>query len=79
MLNGVAMTLAIIDVWIEKNTLVAEIYFREGDQVVMFQQERPIKLWERLVDEEALTGLYLFELTMFYGGVFYEEIRFDFG
>ena len=68
------MTLTAIDVWIEYNTLVAEVYFREGDQVVTFQQERPIKLWERLVDEEALTGLYSFELTMFYGGVFYEEV-----
>lgn len=66
------MSLIAIDVWIEHNTLVAEIYFREGDQVVMFQQERPVKIWERLVDEEALTGLYLFELTVIYGGVFYE-------
>ena len=67
------MKLTAIDVWIERNTLVAGIYFKEGDQVVMFQQERPIKLWERLVDEESLTGLYSLELTMFYGGVFYEE------
>lgn len=66
------MSLIAIDVWIESNTLVAEIYFREGDQVAMFQQERPIKLWERLVDKEAVTALYLFELTVIYGGVFYE-------
>jgi len=66
------MSLIAIDVWIEHNTLVAEIYFREGDQVVMFQQERPIKIWERLVDDETLTGLYLLELAMIYGGVFYE-------
>jgi len=66
------MTLTAVDVWIEGNTLVAEIYFREGDQVAMFQQERSIKILERLVDEEALTGLYLFELAMIYGEVFYE-------
>jgi len=66
------MSLIAIDVWIEHNTLVAEIYFREGGQVVMFQQERPIKIWERLVDDETLTGLYLLELAMIYGGVFYE-------
>jgi len=64
------MKLLIVDVWIEGNTLMAEIYFREGDQVVMFQQERPIKLWEKLLDKEALTGLYLLELAMIYGGVF---------
>jgi len=66
------MTLTAVDVWIESNTLVAEIYFREGDQVAMFQHERPIKIWERLVDEESLTGLYLLELAMIYGGLFYE-------
>jgi len=64
------MSLIAIDVWIESNTLMAEIYFREGGQVAMFQQERPIKIWEKLLDEEAVTGLYLFELTMIYGGVF---------
>jgi len=66
------MSLIAIDVWIEHNTLMAEIYFREGGQVVMFQQERPIKILERFVDDEALTGLYLFELAMIYGEVFYE-------
>jgi len=66
------MKLLIVDVWIEGNTLVAEIYSREGDQVVMFQQERHIKILERLVDKEALTGLYLLELAMIYGEVFYE-------
>ena len=39
----------------------------------MFQQERPIKIWEKLLDKEALTGLYSLELTMICGGVFYEE------
>jgi len=66
------MKLLIVDVWIEGNTLMAEIYFRDGDQVVMFQQERHIKILERLVDKEALTGLYLLELAMIYGEVFYE-------
>jgi len=66
------MSLIAIDVWIEHNTLVAEIYFREGGQVVMFQQERPIKIWEKLLDDEALTGLYSLELAMIYGEVFYE-------
>ncbi len=73
------MTLTAIDVWIEHNTLVAEICFKDGNQVVMFQHERPIKIWEKLLDEEAVTRLYLFELAMFYGGVFCEEIRFDLG
>jgi len=68
--GGFSMKLLIVDVWIEHNTLVAEIYFRDGDQVVMFQQERHIKIWENLLDEEALTGLYSLELTMIYGGVF---------
>jgi len=67
------MTLTAVDVWIEGNTLMATIWFkREGDQVAMFQQERPIKIWEKMLDDEALTGLYLLELAMIYGGVFYE-------
>ena len=73
------MSLTTINVWIERNTLVAEICFKDSSGVVMFQHERHIKIWEKLLDEDALTGLYLFELTMIYGGVFYEEIRFDFG
>ena len=69
------MTLTAIDVWIEHNTLVAAIWIKGGSgEMVMFQQERPVKIWEKLLDEEALTGLYLFELAMFYGGVFYEEV-----
>ena len=69
------MKLAAIDVWIENHTLVAAIWIKgESGEVVMFQQERPIKIWEKLLDDEALTGLYLFELAMFYGGVFYEEV-----
>ena len=67
------MSLIAIDVWIERNTLVATVWIKgESGEMVMFQQERPIKIWEKLLDEEALTGLYLFEITMFYGGVFYE-------
>jgi len=66
------MKMVVVDVWIEHNTLMAEIYFRDGGEVAMFQQERHIKILERLVDKEALTGLYLLELAMIYGEVFYE-------
>lgn len=62
------MSLIAIDVWIEHNTLVATIWFKgESGEVATFDVQRPIKLWEKLLDEEALTGLYLFELTMIYG------------
>lgn len=62
------MQLTVIDVWIENNTLVAAIWIKgESGEVVMFQQERPIKFWERLVDEEVLVGLYLFELVAKHG------------
>ena len=62
------MNLTVIDVWIENKTLVAAIWIKgESGETVMFQQERHIKIWENLLDEEALTGLYLFELAMFYG------------
>jgi len=65
------MKLLIVDVWIEGNTLMATIWVKgESGEVAMFQQERPIKILERLVDNEALTGLYLLELAMIYGGVF---------
>jgi hypothetical protein len=67
------MKLVVVDAWVEYSNLVAAIWIKgESGETVMFQHERPIKLWERLLDEEALTGLYLFELAMFYGGVFYE-------
>lgn len=67
------MPLTVIDVWIENNTLVAAIWIKgESGEVAMFQQERHIKMWEKLLDEEALTGLYSLELAMFYGEVFYE-------
>jgi len=65
------MTLTAVDVWIESNTLMATIWFKgESGEVVMFQQERPIKIWEKMLDDEALTGLYLLELTTIYGEVF---------
>ena len=67
------MRLAVVDTWVEHHTLVAAIWIKgESGEMVTFQQERPIKMWERLLDEESLTGLYLFELAMFYGEVFYE-------
>lgn len=63
-----------VDTWVEHHTLVAEIWIKgESGEVATFDVQRPIKLWERLLDDEVLTGLYLFELTMFYGEVFYEE------
>ena len=68
------MRLAVVDVWIEYSSLVATLWFKQDDGgVVMFDVQRPIKIWEKLLDEEALTGLYSLELAMFYGGVFYEE------
>ena len=68
------MRLAAVDVWIEYSSLVATLWFKQDEgEVVMFDVQRPIKIWEKLLDDEALTGLYLFELAMFYGGVFYEE------
>ena len=64
------MQLTVIDVWIEYNILVANLWFKQDDGgVVMFDVQRPIKIWEKMLDDEALTGLYLFELAMFYGGV----------
>jgi len=67
------MKLLIVDVWIEGNTLMATIWVKgESGEVAMFQQERHIKILERLVDKEALTGLYLLELAMTYGEAFYE-------
>lgn len=74
------MRLVVLDVWIECNNLVATLWLKRPDgAVVTFDAQRPIKLWEILVDEEALIGLYSLEITMFYGGVFYEEIRLDIG
>ena len=65
------MQLTVIDVWIEYNILVANLWFKQDDgEVVMFDVQRPIKIWEKLLDEESLTGLYLFELAMFYGECF---------
>ena len=62
------MQLIVIDVWIEYNILVANLWFKRDDgEVVMFDVQRPIKIWENLLDEEALVGLYSLELTMFYG------------
>jgi len=67
------MKMVVVDVWVEYSNLVATIWFKdESGEVVMFQQERPIKILERLVDDEALTGLYSLELAMIYDGVFYE-------
>jgi len=67
------MKMVVVDVWVEYSNLVATIWFKdESGEVVMFQQERPIKILERLVDKEALTGLYSLELAMIYDGVFYE-------
>jgi len=64
------MTLTAVDVWIESNTLMATIWIKgESGEVATFDVQRPIKLWERLVDGEALTGLYLFELVSKHGGV----------
>ena len=64
------MRLAAVDVWIEYSSLVATLWFKQDDgEVVMFDVQRPIKIWEKLLDDEALTWLYLFELAMFYGGV----------
>ena len=69
------MKLVVVDVCVEYSNLVATIWFKRDDgKVVMFQQERPIRILEKMLDEETLTGLYLFELAMIYGGVFYEEI-----
>lgn len=69
-----------VDTWVEHHTLVAAIWSKgESGEVATFDVQRPIKICEKLLDEETLTGLYLFELAMFYGGVFYEEIRFDLG
>lgn len=69
------MNLTTVDVWIERNTLVATLWFKgKSGEVVAFDVQRPIKIWERLLDEEALTGLYSLELTVIYGGVFYEEV-----
>ncbi len=67
------MKLVVVDAWVEYSNLVATIWFKgESGEVATFDVQRPIKIWEKLLDEEALTGLYLFELTMIYGGVFYE-------
>jgi len=67
------MKMVVVDVWVEYSNLVATIWFKdESGEVAMFQHERPIKIWERLVDKEALTGLYLLELAMIYDGAFYE-------
>lgn len=67
------MNLTAINVWVERNTLVAAIWIKgESGEMVTFQQEHPIKIWEKLLDKEALTGLYSLELTMICGGVFYE-------
>jgi len=67
------MKLLIVDVWIEHSTLMATIWVKgESGEVAAFDVQRPIKILERLVDKEALTGLYSLELTMTYGEVFYE-------
>ena len=51
------MKLLIVDVWIESNALVATIWVKRDDgEVAMFQQERPIKLLEKLLDNEAVTA-----------------------
>jgi len=67
------MKMVVVDVWVEYSNLVATIWFKdESGEVAAFDVQRPIKILERLLDDEALTGLYLFELTMIYGGAFYE-------
>jgi len=67
------MKMVVVDVWVEYSNLVATIWFKdESGEVVMFQHERHIKILERLVDKEALTGLYSLELAMIYDGAFYE-------
>lgn len=64
------MNLVVVDVWVEYSSLVATLWFkRDGGEVVVFDVQRHIKMWEKLLDEEALTGLYLFELVAKHGGV----------
>lgn len=69
------MKLVVVDVWVEYSNLVATIWFKgESGEVTAFDVQRPIKILERLLDEEAMIGLYLFELTVIYEGVFYEQV-----
>lgn len=62
------MKLVVVDAWIENNTLVATLWFKgKSGEVVAFDVQRPIKIWEKLLDEDALIGLYSLELVAKHG------------